>query len=86
MKLIYDGVMASGRYKAKNFESVVMKGKKYDVPKDSVEELLRSGDWKRVDTIKEKPKKVKEVVSEIKEDEVSDTKDEESTYGGNKKW
>jgi len=79
-KLIYDGVMATGRYKSQNFERIVKKGEKYDIPKDDVEEFLKSGDWKKPET-KEKPKKK---VSIIKDD--SDTEDIESTYGGNKKW
>ena len=89
-KLIYNGVMATGSYKSQNFEQTVKKGETYDVPKSDVEECLRSGDWKRPETIEKETKKwIKETKKEIKEivsndEEVSDTK--ESTDGGNKKW
>ena len=49
VKLIYNGVMALGRYKSKNFEKVVKKGETYDIPTSDVDECLRGGEWKKVE-------------------------------------
>ena len=47
VKLIYNGVMATCRYKSSNFDKVVRKGEKYDVHKNDVEDFLKSGYWKK---------------------------------------
>lgn len=75
VNLIYNGVMATGRYKSKEFEGVVIKGQTYDIPKGSVDEFIKSGDWKKPETKEIPVKKVKKV---IKTEEVSDSEDTKS--------
>lgn len=90
VKLIYNGVMALGRYKSKNFEKVVKKGETYDIPTSDVDECLKGGEWKKVEKkskFNEKAKKDLTIVDEDIEEDFSDTKKEKkSNYGGNKKW
>jgi len=80
VKLIYNGVMGVCKYRDRQFDQIVERGKEYQVPKELVEDFLKSGNWKEL--TKKKP--IKEEVSQIKE-EVSDTKIKK-TNGGNKKW
>ena len=87
-KLIYNGVMATGFYKAKNFGVAVKKGEEYEIPEELVEEFLNSGDWIRNSPVK-KEKKKEEIIEEVPqiEEEVSDYDElEEDIDGGNKKW
>ena len=55
MKLIYNGVMASGQSKYGDWKQNVRKGEIYEVPDKVAKQLLKSNQWKNVE------KKVKEV-------------------------
>ena len=71
VKLIYNGVMATGMMNTGSYKLSVEKGKTYDIPASIVDKFLANGEWKRVSEVKavEKPKKIIKEKYEEKQEE-----------------